>query len=204
MTHHWVPTGNLRAASPDEEKQTGAAPPESSAPQDKKAYGKLLKDLSTMEELKEVVKLTRKELPYSEEKRSSRAKLEATLGVMQEARDKLLAAYNGKFGEGKGQDKVMKLFQFTYQSVIGDLNGEPERLHVALRELVDRAQKRAKAGVGEVHIDIAPIADSDESAAPAGGNVGVAPAPANLRLYLAQGSVWEANTSAGEAPADGE
>ena len=59
----------------------------------------------------------------------------------------------------------MKLFQFTYQSVIGDLNGEPERLHVALRELVDRAQKRAKAVVGEVHIDMAPLADSDESAA---------------------------------------
>ena len=74
-----------------------------------------MKDLSTVEEFKAVVKLTRKELPYSEAKRSSRAKLEATLGVMQEARDKLLAAYDMKFGEGKGQDKVIKLFQLTYQ-----------------------------------------------------------------------------------------
>ena len=92
MTHHWVPAVNLRVASPDEESQTGAAPSEGSASQDKTAYGNLLKGVSTVEESTAVFKLTRKELPYSEAKRSIRAKLEATLGVMQEARDKVLAA----------------------------------------------------------------------------------------------------------------
>ena len=50
--------------------------------------------------------------------------------------------------------------------VIADLNGKPEKLHLAYRELLLKAKERASGVVSQLHLEDVPSGESSETSEP--------------------------------------